>query len=195
MNYKVCKDGIFKSIQGEGHHAGRCAVFVRLAGCNKKPRCSFCDEKFDDYRTLSAEEIVKEVKAFEPFAMVVITGGEPTMQPLEELVNELHKEQYYIAMETNGLNECTAPIDWITCSPKSEEVHLSRANELKYVVGDTKENVLEFINKTSEKIKHDHIFLQPRSNEQEMIDLSVELIHENKAFELSLQIHKIINVK
>ena len=47
MKYKVCKKGIFKSIQGEGFHSGKSAAFIRLAGCNMVPKCWFCDEKFD----------------------------------------------------------------------------------------------------------------------------------------------------
>ena len=80
MQYRVVKNGIFKSIQGEGHNVGRNAIFIRLAGCNMMPRCSFCDEHFDEYIIMTEEEIFKKVKQLSPSNFIVITGGEPTIQ-------------------------------------------------------------------------------------------------------------------
>ena len=74
--YKV--NEIFYSLQGEGHHAGRAAVFVRFAKCNL--RCSFCDTNFDAYTEMSGRQIMENVQRYAPCNFVVITGGEPTLQ-------------------------------------------------------------------------------------------------------------------
>ena len=88
--YRV--NDIFYSLQGEGHNAGRAAVFVRLSGCNLA--CPFCDTDFTSYETLTAAEIVGRVQALVPAGsvrpMVVLTGGEPTLQADEALVRAFH---------------------------------------------------------------------------------------------------------
>ncbi|MFQ8981434.1 MAG: hypothetical protein ACLR6I_13615 [Waltera sp.] len=94
MKYAVCKNGIFKSIQGEGYNCGKSAVFIRLAGCNMIPRCQFCDEKFDDSEELEEQEILERVIKFAPFAMVVITGGEPTAQNSNRFSKSLKIKQF-----------------------------------------------------------------------------------------------------
>ena len=69
---------------------------------------------------------------------VVITGGEPTIQPIGELIDALHKYDKYVQIETNGTSpvihegDVYARPDWITCSPKTD-ISIS-ANEWKFVV-------------------------------------------------------------
>ena len=84
---------IFYSLQGEGHNTGRAAVFVRFAGCNL--RCPFCDTEFDTYREMTADEIVAEIshllppypRTSVPPILIVLTGGEPTLQVDEAFVD------------------------------------------------------------------------------------------------------------
>jgi radical SAM domain protein len=195
VKYAVCKNGIFKSIQGEGYNCGKSAVFIRLAGCNMIPRCQFCDEKFDDSEELEEQEILERVIKFAPFAMVVITGGEPTAQNLTDLVNLLKSNNFYVSIETNGMNKIDYNLDWITCSPKNEKVNIKEVNELKFVVDKSCEEMNLFIDAVSSNVKHDYVYLQPESNKNSMISNCVEMISENSDYRLSLQIHKIIGIE
>jgi len=109
---------IFTSIQGEGFFTGVPAVFVRTSGCNLK--CSFCDTNHESGEEMSIEAILKEV-AKNNIRHIVITGGEPTLQPeLPQLVEQLHAKGYFIQIETNGTRPVPTLIDWVTCSPKSK---------------------------------------------------------------------------
>lgn len=193
--YAVCKDGIFKSIQGEGFNSGRSAVFVRLSQCNMIPRCSFCDEKFDVWENLEAKEIVERVEKLAPFEMVVITGGEPSVHDLAELFFALKRKGYFIAIETNGLKELECEFDWITCSPKTENVKIKYADELKFVVDKNELEMLSFISKIIRMVNYKYIYLQPRSNEKCMIDKCLRMISQDARYRLSLQIHKLIGIK
>jgi organic radical activating enzyme len=106
---------IFYSLQGEGYHTGRAAVFVRFAGCNL--RCSFCDTEFDSYREMTADEIVTAISQY-PARFVVLTGGEPTLQVDEAFVDLLHQHRFEVAMESNGTRPAPQNLDWLTVSPK-----------------------------------------------------------------------------
>lgn len=195
MKYAVCKNGIFKSIQGEGVNSGRSAVFIRLSGCNMVPRCKFCDEKFDDLEELEEQEILERVIGLTPFSMIVITGGEPTVQDLSCLVNILKKNNFFVSIETNGTNEINYNFDWITCSPKNTKLNIKRADELKFVVNKSCDEMERFINAVSSKVKYKYICLQPESNKQQMIKNCIKMIYKNSNYRLSLQTHKIIGIK
>ena len=125
---------IFHSIQGEGPHVGKPAIFLRLAGCNL--RCTWCDSKFTwntpinrVNRTIKAtndrnkietnNELIKKIKSY-PCKHLVITGGEPLIQQdkLIPLLEEL--KDYFIEVETNGSIplRITKYIEQINCSPK-----------------------------------------------------------------------------
>ena len=91
---------IFYSLQGEGRHTGRAAVFVRFSGCNLK--CPFCDTDFKAYREMTVDDIIAAVSEWRACGFVVLTGGEPSLQVDEPLIEALHQEGFYIAIETNG---------------------------------------------------------------------------------------------
>ena len=149
-NYSV--HSLFSTIQGEGYHAGRRAIFVRLAGCNAwngrpegrakgKGACSkWCDTAFvggDAYTTERLCACIEEQWAcFEGHPRVVLTGGEPALQIDEELMDALHARRYHVAVETNGSVAFYRPVDtWVTCSPKrGMPLVLQYANELKVVL-------------------------------------------------------------
>ncbi|CZR72188.1 TPA: 7-carboxy-7-deazaguanine synthase QueE [Clostridioides difficile] len=195
MLYNVCQDGIFKSVQGEGKNAGRSTVFIRLSGCNMIPKCTFCDEDFENCVQMDVESILKEIQKLEPFSMIVITGGEPTIQDLEQLIFKLKQKRYYISIETNGINNNIPKCDWITCSPKTLNIKIAYANELKFVINKKKDETVNFINTILKEVRYDYICLQPESNKEECILTCLELINENPNFNLSLQQHKFINIK
>ncbi len=122
--YRV--NSIFFTLQGEGHNTGRAAVFVRFAGCNL--RCPFCDTAFDSFTEMSADDILSAMLQVaggpatkERPLMAVLTGGEPTLQVDEALVDLLHQHGYYVAMESNGTRPAPRNLDWLTVSPKSGE--------------------------------------------------------------------------
>lgn len=126
---------IFHSLQGEGFHAGTPAVFVRGTGCNLA--CDFCDTDFSPREKLTPSQILERLAAFDPCRFVVLTGGEPTLQPgFRVLVEKLHARGYYVTMETNGSSADTLGVDWVTVSPKLSQKGkwvLKRGQELKLV--------------------------------------------------------------
>lgn len=112
---------IFYTLQGEGAHSGIPAVFIRFSGCNL--RCPWCDTDFTDFNEMTAEQIVAEAIDLydipnERRKMVVLTGGEPSLQVDTPLIDALHAAGFYICIETNGTRPLPEGIDWITCSPK-----------------------------------------------------------------------------
>ena len=117
--YKI--NEVFYTLQGEGAHSGIPAVFVRFSGCNL--RCPWCDTEFSEFTEMSADEIVREALSLydipnERRKMLVLTGGEPSLQVDTPLIDALHAAGFYICIETNGTRPLPDGIDWITCSPK-----------------------------------------------------------------------------
>lgn len=193
--YKV--NEIFYSIQGEGRHAGRAAIFVRFSGCNLK--CPFCDTDFKKYEELEASDIIDRIRKLSLNCnFVVLTGGEPTLQVDEHLITMLHNYGYYIAMETNGTHNVSNNIDWITCSPKSlfvdnASVRINFANEVK-VVYDSKHEI------TDCGIEAEYFYVQPcdvgdTKKNAEILKQTVDFVEANPKWRLSLQQQKILNVK
>lgn len=131
---------IFYSIQGEGFHTGRPAIFVRLAECNLS--CQFCDTEFNLFTEMSEMDILVEMQKLSlECRFVVLTGGEPTMHNLDLLLLTLQTAGYYTAIETNGMFKLSASelknLDWITFSPKVKDmrtIKLSYYDEIKIVV-------------------------------------------------------------
>ena len=95
--YKV--NSIFYSLEGEGLWTGYSSIFIRMAKCNLS--CLYCDENFDNYTEMTAKEIIDKIKQY-PTKRVRITGGEPMLQDLNELMGELYFRYTYVAIETNG---------------------------------------------------------------------------------------------
>ena len=189
---------IFYSLQGEGYHTGKAAVFVRLSGCNLK--CPFCDTDFSKYTEMTEEQIVDNVcKLSIDCHFVVITGGEPTLQDTTLLIDMLHQNGYKVAMESNGTRKAPYNIDWLTISPKKSflknggDVVVKKCNELKLVFNGENEPQ-DF------GIKADHYYLQPcdvkePKRNSEIINKVVEYIKTNPIWKLSLQTQKILNVR
>ena len=123
--YRV--NDIFYSLQGEGHNTGRAAVFVRFSGCNLK--CAFCDTDFASFEPLTGHDIVERIRHHEA-RLVVLTGGEPTLQVDEQLIDALHEAGFEVAMESNGTLPPPSNLDWLTVSPKTKP-RVQRCNELK----------------------------------------------------------------
>jgi organic radical activating enzyme len=196
---------IFYSLQGEGVYTGTAAVFLRLSGCNMK--CWFCDTKGHEQGTEMTEEEIAERVSQYPARHIVITGGEPTMQLNARLTRLLHEKGFYIQIETNGalpLKDGTE-VDWITCSPKGNEIKIQRIDELKLLF------IKEYLEKYKE-VKASQRCLQPLDEGgQEVQTLAsqagssrfassrgvqevISYIKEHPQWRLSLQTHKLINI-
>ena len=175
---------IFYSLQGEGFHTGKAAIFIRFSGCNLK--CDFCDTLHESGEFLSDEEILQRISSFQS-KHVVLTGGEPSLWIDEEFVGKLKSAGYYVQIETNGTHPIPQNVDWITCSPKEAPLAINKANELK-VVFTSQSFVEKFTNFNSQ-----HRFLQPLScgNTAEVVDY----ILKHPQWRMSLQTHKLINIQ
>ena len=187
---------IFYSIQGEGPHTGMPAVFVRLAGCSMG--CDFCDTRyaFAQGTEMSLQDIVARMESY-PCRNVVLTGGEPTEQDFPPLASLLKKRGWTVHMESNGAHEAdVSAIDFLVISPKKYvcQEMLTKAHAIKIVVGQKSD--LEDLKKYFHYAgTHTTVCLQPESNLQENIDLCVDLIKQNPFLRLSLQTHKMANIK
>ena len=188
MIYRI--NEIFYSLQGEGAYTGTPVVFVRFSGCNR--HCHFCDTEFEEFTPLSATEVVEEAERY-PSRTVVLTGGEPMLQVDDELIEALHESGFRIHIETNGTLPVNEGIDWVTCSPKDDNpvIQPERVNEVKIVYVGQDAKRLEGIR---EKFPFTDLFyLQPCSGRN--IDETVVRVLSLKGWRLSLQTHKLINIK
>lgn len=210
-NYTVKE--IFFTLQGEGFHTGRAAVFCRFSGCNlwtgrEKDRadatCSFCDTDFvgvgpDGGRFASPEDLADAVASRWPDRrnaanrFVVCTGGEPLLQLDEPLVESLHDRGFQVAIETNGTLLPPAGVDWICVSPKARaNLVLTNGNELKLVypqVGAEPERY--------EGLAFEHFFLQPMDGPHlaENTNAAVRYCQQHPRWRLSLQTHKFLGIR
>jgi organic radical activating enzyme len=172
---------IFYSIQGEGFFTGKAAIFVRFSGCNLK--CDFCDTQHQSGTEMTGDEILSQIAKF-PSNHLVFTGGEPSLFIDSDFIRLFKNAGYFIQIETNGTNLLPSNIDWITCSPK-EKLRLSEANELKVVF--TGQDLKQY-----DQFKAAYKYLQPCSmlNTEEVINY----IKANPEWQLSVQLHKLLNI-
>lgn len=183
---------IFYSLQGEGHYTGTPAVFVRFAGCNLK--CSFCDTDFTSFTEMTEDDIVKETEQY-PTRHIVITGGEPTLQITASLVSKLHEAGKYVQTETNGTNILPdgCNIDWVTCSPKYKAVRLQHIDELKVVFEG--QDMSQYDGLTASEYRLQPCDTQDEGKNKEILRQTIDFILKNPKWKLSLQTHKILNVR
>jgi 7-carboxy-7-deazaguanine synthase len=189
----------FYTLQGEGMHQGKAAYFIRLGGCDVG--CVWCDVKdsWDSTKhpLLEIENLVEQVKhSGSPIA--VITGGEPLLHNLEELTQQLHSAGLKTHMETSGSSPLSGNWDWITLSPKKfksplDEV-VAKANELKVVVFNKSD--FEWAEKWATQVSPQcKLYLQPEWDKAALITpMIIDYIKAHPQWQLSLQIHKYINV-
>ena len=191
----------FLSLQGEGHFTGTPAFFLRFSGCNLK--CPFCDTQHQSFTEMSEEEIVREASSHKP-RHIVITGGEPALQLTQSLVDKLHEAGFFVQVETNGTMPLPKGIDWVTCSPK-DTPHPSLKergypHELKVLyTGDGCDPEASLLGGRfgGGLMK---LFLQPLdtgNKERNRIILrdTIAYILEHPKWSLSLQTHKMLNIK
>ena len=210
MTYSVKE--MFYTLQGEGTHAGRPAVFCRFAGCNlwtgreedrSSAICQFCDTdfvgtdgthggKFD-----SATALAQAIASFWPSAdaahrFVVLTGGEPLLQVDEALVQALHALGFEIAVESNGTVLPPAGIDWLCISPKAGSQRVvNQGQELKLVYPQVGAEPAQF-----ESLQFEHFYLQPMDGPHAAANTAAAVAYcqAHPRWKLSLQTHKLIGI-
>jgi organic radical activating enzyme len=189
----------FYTLQGEGVYQGKAAYFIRLGGCNVG--CVWCDvkeswdaEAHPQYRVTDLVRVATETAT----EIVVITGGEPLLHDLVQLTSGLKNAGLRTHIETSGSSPLSGKWDWITLSPKKFKSPLPEilplANELKIVVFNRSD--LDWAEKFALQVnKTCRLFLQPEWSKAEMITpLLIDYIKAHPQWQLSLQIHKYINV-
>ena len=218
MTYSVKE--IYYTLQGEGAHAGRPAVFLRFSGCNlwtgrEQHRagaiCRFCDTQFvgtdgpGGGKFNTASELAEAVVAAWPGrsgdsqgsahkGYVVCTGGEPLLQLDTAAIEALHSAGFEVGVETNGTIEAPAGVDWLCVSPKAAAaLRQLKGSELKLVFPQTEEAAQPA---NFQHMSFDHFFLQPLddSNLSENTRAAIDYCLEHPQWKLSLQTHKMIGI-
>jgi 7-carboxy-7-deazaguanine synthase (Cx14CxxC type) len=210
MSYAVKE--IFYTLQGEGAHTGRPAVFCRFSGCNlwsgresdrANAICQFCDTNFlgvngpGGQRFSSAQDVAAAVaqrwpNVSEDHRFVVCTGGEPLLQLDAHLVNALHAHAFAIAIETNGTMAIPQGIDWICVSPKAHaELVVHAGDELKLVYPQQGGEPDRY-----RSLRFRHFFLQPMDGPEREANTRDALAYclAHPQWKLSLQTHKHLGI-
>ncbi len=205
--YKIKE--IFYSIQGEGYHSGKPAVFIRFSGCNlwsgkeeerDKAICKFCDTDFvgtdgKNGGVYSMDELITRINHITidtKCRFIVFTGGEPLLQLDEPLLAGFKEYQYYLSVETNGTILVPEGLDWITVSPKSgAKFNQNSGNELKIVY--PQEGIIPV---DYENLDFDHFYLQPKDDKDmdTNVKKTLEYCMDHPKWKLSLQLHKILDI-
>ncbi len=211
---------LFPTLQGEGAHSGRAAIFCRFAGCNlwsgrEEDRataiCQFCDTdfvgsdgdgggKFEHAIDLAnaIEQAWNSTLAGPQQCYVVFTGGEPLLQLDTPLIEVLHQKGFEVAIETNGTIKVPKGVDWVCVSPKAgSELIVLQADEIKLVIPQSGHHSLEALLARFEKMDYRHRFLQPMDGTDlpRNTELAVSLCQKRPLWRLSLQSHKLIGIR
>ena len=210
MSYAVKE--IFLTLQGEGAHAGRAAVFCRFSGCNlwsgreqdrATATCQFCDTDFVGTdgtlggRFATANDLADTISAQwtgeDEGRYVVLTGGEPLLQVDQALIDALHARGFAVAVETNGTIIPPDGMDWICVSPKAGAgLVLKRGHELKLVYQQTGAQPEEFCSLDFERFS-----LQPMDGPDvvENTARAIDYCLRHPQWRLSVQTHKTLGIR
>ena len=210
MTYSIKE--IFYTLQGEGAHAGRPAVFCRFSGCNlwsgrESDRatavCRFCDTDFvgtDGERggKFATPALLAELidSLWPPghagSKYVVFTGGEPLLQLDAALIDAVHAAGFTLAIETNGTLPVPAGVDWICVSPKmGAKLVVEKGDEIKVVIPQTAQELCAY-----EHLDFDNFYVQPMDGPlaEHNTRLAIETCKRNPKWKLSLQTHKLLQI-
>ncbi len=189
----------FYTIQGEGFYQGHAAYFIRLGGCDVG--CVWCDVKkswnANAHPIVSVEEMATRALA-SGSKLAVITGGEPVMYDLSELTKALQGRGLKTNIETSGAYPLTGSWDWVCLSPKKfkapDSSVFEKADELKIIIYNKSD--FGWAEEHAKKVKETcQLFLQPEwSKEKEMLPLIIDYVKANPQWQVSLQVHKYMNI-
>ena len=188
----------FYTIQGEGYYSGQPFYFIRLGGCDVG--CHWCDVKeswdHNQHQFIEVDDLIKDVKEYT--SNVVITGGEPLMWDLSEFTKRFKENNIKLHLETSGAYEMSGNWDWVCLSPKKkmlpkQEIY-SKANELKVIIYNNDD--FKFAIQESEKVSSEcKLFLQPEWSKFDIMkDKIAQFVMKNKNWNISLQIHKYLEI-
>ncbi len=212
MTYSVKE--IYYTLQGEGAHTGRPAVFLRFAGCNlwsgreqhrSSAVCRFCDTEFvgvdgpNGGKFASAEALAQAVEDQWPnnkagSRFVVCTGGEPLLQLDGKLTSALHAAGFFVAVETNGTVPRPEGVDWLCVSPKGNaELVLEAGDELKLVFPQQEQEAQPA---RFEHLAFEHFFLQPLDSPERNANTQAAIRYcmQHPQWRLSVQTHKFLGI-
>ena len=210
MTYSIKE--IFYTLQGEGAHAGRPAVFCRFSGCNlwtgresdrASAVCQFCDTDFvgtdgeGGGKFTTPEALAATINALWPDTYtaskyVVFTGGEPLLQLDAALIDAMHAVGFTIAIETNGTLPVPEGVDWICVSPKmGSKLVVTRGSEIKVVIPQTGQDLSAY-----EQLDFEHFFVQAMDGPLAEFNtkLAIDTCKRNPKWKLSLQTHKLLQI-
>ena len=210
MTYSIKE--IFYTLQGEGAHAGRPAVFCRFSGCNlwtgresdrASAICQFCDTDFvgtdgeGGGKFKTPEELASTINALWPASYtaskyVVFTGGEPLLQLDKALIDAMHAVGFTIAIETNGTLPVPEGVDWICVSPKmGSELVVKKGSEIKVVIPQLNQDLSVY-----EQLDFENFFVQAMDGPLAEFNtkLAIETCKRNPKWKLSLQTHKLLQI-
>jgi 7-carboxy-7-deazaguanine synthase len=199
----LVKEMFGPTLQGEGAHAGRPCVFLRFAACNLA--CAWCDTDFaaEGAVKMTSGEIVARLVELDTNSarMVVVTGGEPTLQWDAPLATAIKAAGFRTHMESNGTRPLGGPIDWLTVSPKPQ-FHTGSlslvgelpVSELKVVIDDTVDEAA--LDRYAARYACEHYFAQPCMDDRYQAHLAktIALVQARPRWRLSVQLHKILGV-
>ena len=204
---------MFYTLQGEGTHAGRPAVFCRFAGCNLwsgreadrvSATCSFCDTdfvgtdgpgggKFDDAAQVARAAASLWPEGAESRRFIVLTGGEPLLQVDDALVAALKDSGFYIAVETNGTIPPPRGLDWVCVSPKAgASLAVRSGSELKVVVPQAGLDLDDLA-----RLDFGAHLLQPMDGPdlRDNTRWAIEACLRDPRWKLSIQTHKVLGIR
>lgn len=199
----------FYTLQGEGMYQGRAAYFIRLGGCDVG--CVWCDVKeswdVNAHPKKSISEIiaaarnaisVQQNKDRNTEPIVVVTGGEPLLHPLDDLTDALKEAGFRTHLETSGSSPLTGRWDWICLSPKKFKAPLPeilpKADELKIIIYN-KSDFSWGENYAAQTNPQCQLFLQPEwSKADKVTPMIIDYIKTYPQWQLSLQVHKYIHI-
>ena len=212
MSYAVKE--LYYTLQGEGAHAGRAAVFCRFAGCNlwtgreadrAQAVCTFCDTEFvgtdgpGGGKFSTATALSDAVASHWPVQAggtryVVCTGGEPLLQMDAPLIEAFHARGFEVGVETNGTQPAPAGLDWICVSPKAgAPLVLTSGDELKLVFPQREPEAQP---ERFEHLEFRHFFLQPMDGPARAANTTAAVAYclAHPRWRMSLQTHKLLGI-
>lgn len=206
IHYNIVE--IFESLQGEGFNTGMPSIFIRFGKCNLA--CPWCDTNYNQFQRWTLAQILQQVRSYSA-TNIIITGGEPTIQPkLTLLLDQLKADGYFLAIETNGLKPIPSQIDYIATSPKLLYQHkyqqrcIACADEVR-IINDG--DIFPFCEQIEQQIQAQHYYLSPceQQGEMNLLDTIRKLGELNQRAEtlsgkhpkwqLSLQTHKLVGIE